>query len=562
MKEVNLKTVNGKLKAVWECNPDKVGMVFYDDEEKRTCLTHKQIQTMSEKCAFYLSSNGVQRGDIVCNMLYNSMEREIVNFGILLAGAVVMHGDAIEDTGRSFWTLINQAKVKYMILEPDPLTPAWKMLKSDVGNSDALVERCTSSTEAPGLQKVFKMTLEHRIKKSDRGKVKSCFDIINEQTGQMNDRISSHDPCAILVHKEPAQKYYAMVLRSHQEICAIAMRIEEMMGCSSDDIVYSDFPLSWLPGLPYNYISLGCTRVRSTLTDCPPRKIVAETWDLINTEKCTMAALQPPMIQMLSSYCEDIPEPHHRLKVLSTTETVRQAAMDAIGPVTEKLCICYSRIETGMISCLLVDEKSANSYSRGCVGALNTTVRTRLEKDGKPMELVKPTAIGEILLDGAQVAKGYYNNPELTKSAFTSDGFLLTGDIGFYNETRQLFVLGRKSEAIIRGNIPIFPSEIEEKVNQCPGIWKVKVVSLKDDKDNLQMCACVIPRDEEAITIERVKEFCRYQLGGTVEDDDNPHMPTYIFFFDSFPTVSGKVNRRMLSYLASEILHGNNRLQN
>ncbi|CAG5132167.1 unnamed protein product, partial [Candidula unifasciata] len=94
--------------------------------------------------------------------------------------------------------------------------------------------------------------------------------------------------------------------------------------------------------------------------------------------------------------------------------------------------------------------------------------------------------MGEILLQGKLVATEYYNDPNLTKVAFTPDGFLLTGDLGFYDEHNRLFVLGRKADAIIRGDTAIFPRDIEEKVNQCPGIWKVKVVSIKDDKGIIQ----------------------------------------------------------------------------
>ncbi|XP_012943398.1 2-succinylbenzoate--CoA ligase [Aplysia californica] len=559
--EINIKTVTGKLRAIWESQPERTAMVFYDDDAERLSLTHGEVQTLSMKCASLLCYHGVKKGDVVCNTLYNSMEREIVNFGILLAGAVVMHGDVIDDKGRHFWAPLVQAGVKFVVLEPDLHTPAWKMFKLDVGQSDADIEKCTRNVDAPDIQKVFKFRQEHRIKKSDRSKVKSGFDIIREHQGSLFERVSSHDPAAICVDKCAVQKHYKMVLRTHGEMCHISSRIDDMLHCTADDVIYCDFPLSWLPGLPYCHMSSGCTMVKSTLLDCPPRKVVAETWSLIETEKCTMAALQPPMIQMLSSHCEDMAEPHWTLRLLSTSGWVRQSVMDAIGPCTQSIVICYSRIETGLIARLPVNTQTASVYSEGCMGDLSNPVRTRLDQSGQSNETVKATPVGEILLDGLLVAKEYLNDPNLTKSSYTEDGFLLTGDIGFYDENKQLFVLGRKVDAIIRGNVPIFPREIEEKVNQCPGIWKVKVVSLKDDKGIIQMCACVIPRNDDAITIDRVKEFCRYQLGGTFDDDNNPHMPTYIFFFDSFPTVHGRVNRRMLAYMASEILQGNTRLQ-
>ncbi|XP_059155059.1 putative acyl-CoA synthetase YngI [Physella acuta] len=353
----------------------------------------------------------------------------------------------------------------------------------------------------------------------------------------------------------PEREHYKLVLRNHSQLCQIAHRVEDMFNIIPDDVVYNDWPVSWLTGLPFCYISTGCTMVKSTLTDCPAEKVVRETWDLIEKEKCTIASLQPSMIQMLSSHCEDIPEPHWKLKVLSTTGFVRQSVMDAIGPCTDAIVTCYSLIEAGVVSRLMVTDTTKTRYTEGCVGDLTDPVRTRFDTEGPGS--AKPTKIGEILLQGKLVCKEYFNDPNLTKMTFTEEGYLLTGDLGFYNEHNQLFVLGRKVDAIIRGETAIFPRDIEEKVNQCPGIWKVKVVSIKDYKNVVQMCACVIPRKDDSVTIERVKEFCRYQLGGTYDDDDNPHMPTYVFFFEEFPMHKGRVNRRMLAYMASEIVHGN-----
>ncbi|GFN85507.1 hypothetical protein PoB_001201300 [Plakobranchus ocellatus] len=68
------------------------------------------------------------------------------------------------------------------------------------------------------------------------------------------------------------------------------------------------------------------------------------------------------------------------------------------------------------------------------------------------------------------------------------------------------------------------------------------------------MCACVIPRSQDSVTIERVKEFCRYMLGGTTDDDDNPHMPTYVFFFTDFPMVGKEVDKHTLAHTTAAVL--------
>ncbi|KAK0052113.1 acyl-CoA synthetase YngI [Biomphalaria pfeifferi] len=551
--ELNYRTVTGKLKSIWESHPDKETLIFFDDDNERTSLKNEEIQLLAQKCSSLLRSHGVRKGDVVCNLLQSSLEREVTNFGIILAGAIVMHGDVINDTSHHFWTPILQANARYLIVEPVAESTGWKMLMDDIEPSGADIERSTNA-EYPQIQKVFKFRLEHHIKDVNRESVKSAFDLMKAHPGVYEERVFSHDPAAIFV-AQGSQKHYKLVLRNHSQLCQIAHRVEDMFNVTPEDVVYNDWPISWLAGLPFCYISTGCSMVKSTLTECPAQKVVRETWSLIEDEHVTIASLHPPMIQMLSSHCDDLPEPHWKLKVLSTTGFVRQSVMDAIGTCTTSIVTCYSLIEAGVVSRLRLTEENKTRFSEGCVGDLSDPVRTKFDTEGNGS--AKATKVGEILLQGKLVCKEYFNDPNLTKMSFTNDGFLMTGDLGFYNEENQLFVLGRKVDAIIRGGTAIFPRDIEEKVNQCPGIWKVKVVSIKDYKGIVQMCACVIPRTDDSLTIERVKEFCRYQLGGTYDADDNPHMPTYVFFFEEFPMHKGTVNRRMLAYMASEIVHGN-----
>ncbi|XP_059176872.1 uncharacterized protein LOC131956448 [Physella acuta] len=189
----------------------------------------------------------------------------------------------------------------------------------------------------------------------------------------------------------PEREHYKLVLRNHSQLCQIAHRVEDMFNIIRDDVVYNDWPVSWLTGLPFCYISTGCTIVKSTLTDCPAEKVVSKTWDLIEKEKCTIASLQPSMIQMLSSHCEDIPEPHWKLKVLSTTGFVRQSVMDAIGPCTDAIVTCCSLIEAGVVSRLMLTDTTKTRYTEGCVGDLTDPVRTRFDTKGPGS--AKPTKV-------------------------------------------------------------------------------------------------------------------------------------------------------------------------
>ncbi len=85
---------------------------------------------------------------------------------------------------------------------------------------------------------------------------------------------------------------------------------------------------------------------------------------------------------------------------------------------------------------------------------------------------------GEIFVKGSNVMKGYYKNPEATKEAITQDGWLKTGDIGYFDSDGYLYITGRKKHLIItRGGKNIYPEEIEEKILQLPNVKEVMVFS-------------------------------------------------------------------------------------
>jgi len=121
---------------------------------------------------------------------------------------------------------------------------------------------------------------------------------------------------------------------------------------------------------------------------------------------------------------------------------------------------------------------------------------------------------GEIVARGPNIMKGYYNNPRATEETLTNDGWLLTGDIGYFDEDGYLYITGRKKFVIVtKGGKNIFPEEIEEKLTKSLYIEEALVFS-PNDKD---IQAIIYPNLDEinnkfetvgnSITQERIREF-------------------------------------------------------
>jgi acyl-CoA synthetase (AMP-forming)/AMP-acid ligase II len=90
--------------------------------------------------------------------------------------------------------------------------------------------------------------------------------------------------------------------------------------------------------------------------------------------------------------------------------------------------------------------------------------------------------VGEIAFRSAANIKGYWRNPKATDEAFTSDGWLRTGDVGYVDEDGYLFIVDRKKEIIIRGGENISAAEVEAECYACPSIAEVAVFGAPDER--------------------------------------------------------------------------------
>ena len=153
-----------------------------------------------------------------------------------------------------------------------------------------------------------------------------------------------------------------------------------------------------------------------------------------------------------------------------------------------------------------------------------------------PLCVLPGVPCGEIQVKGYNVMLGYYNLPEATMEAFTEDGWLKTGDVGYFDEEGRIHILGRLREIIIRGGENISPAEIEEQIQRIPEIKEVKVLGQEAEVLQEKIVACIALKEGAQLTDEEIREFLKKRLA--------PYkLPEIIARFSSLPrTPLGKVN--------------------
>jgi len=120
---------------------------------------------------------------------------------------------------------------------------------------------------------------------------------------------------------------------------------------------------------------------------------------------------------------------------------------------------------------------------------------------------------GEVLVRGANVMKGYWNNEALTRERLR-DGWLRTGDVGTMDEEGYIFLLDRKADMIVSGGENVYPSEVEAVLYEHPGVQECVVASAPDEKWGERVQAAVVVRKGATITEAELLDFCRERLAG------------------------------------------------
>jgi malonyl-CoA/methylmalonyl-CoA synthetase len=119
--------------------------------------------------------------------------------------------------------------------------------------------------------------------------------------------------------------------------------------------------------------------------------------------------------------------------------------------------------------------------------------------------------IGEIEVRGPHVFPGYWRRPDATAESFDEEGWFATGDLGSVGEDGYFTISGRAKELIISGGYNVYPREVEEAIEGCPGVSEVAVVGLPDPEFGERVVAAVV-REDPGLTAEKVTSFCREDL--------------------------------------------------
>jgi acyl-CoA synthetase (AMP-forming)/AMP-acid ligase II len=261
--------------------------------------------------------------------------------------------------------------------------------------------------------------------------------------------------------------------------------------------------------------------------------------EIVERERVSCTVLVPTMINLLTQSPEIWKHDLSSLKVLAyggspmAPELIRRTKKTL--PQAQLMQV-YGLSETGFLTGLEDHEHAGDrllSCGRPCPG-IDLQV---MDASGKELEHGRP---GELVARGANVMRGYWNNPGETANVFR-DGFFRTGDVGYQDAEGYFYILDRMKDMIVTGGENVYSGEVEAVIYQHPAVLEAAVFGIPDPQWGELVTACVVLKPRMTLSADDLTVHCRRVLASY-------KIPRRIEFYDrELPkSGSGKVLKRVL----------------
>ncbi len=175
----------------------------------------------------------------------------------------------------------------------------------------------------------------------------------------------------------------------------------------------------------------------------------------------------------------------------------------------------------------------------GSVGVMLPGTEVRIVDQDNGETILGPHQFGEIVVRGPQVMQGYWNKEEENAQTLRN-GWLHTGDIGYYDEDGYFFIADRKKDMILVGGYNVYPREVDEVLYEHPDVAEAVVIGVPHRTRGESLKAFIVPRKDSTLTKASIIAHCREKLA-------NYKIPKDIEFCEELPkTYVGKILRRVL----------------
>jgi long-chain acyl-CoA synthetase len=348
---------------------------------------------------------------------------------------------------------------------------------------------------------------------------------------------SSGDDVALQVYTSGTTGHPKGAQITHDNLFAALQAADEWYPCTPDDVSLACMPQFYIGGSLLGLIPL-YVGAHNVIAREPA---AAEILRLIPAERVTLAFLVPAFVLSLlqTPGCQQVDFSSLKRIVYGGSPIPLDLLRQALATFKCQFGHLYGLTETTGVVTLLPPEDhnpAGGPRMRSCGKPLsNAEIKV---VDGGDAEL-PPGQVGEIVVRSPQVMKGYWNHPGATASTI-HNGWLRTGDAGYFDADGYLYVHDRVKDMIISGGENIYPAEVESALYGHEAVADVAVIGVPDDRWGEAVKAIVVAKASIPVTASELIVYCRERIA-------HYKAPRSIDFAEFLPrNASGKLLKRVL----------------
>ncbi len=460
------------------------------------------LDNASARVATMLGSLDVQAGDRVAIMLPNVPYFPAVYYGILRAGAVVVPMNV----------LLKCREVAYYL-------------------SDS------------GAKVIF--AWHGFLEAAEQGAEQAGVTVVTVAPGEIEKEVFAHEPAAEVAERDGDDT--AVILYTsgttgkpkgaeltHANLRGNVEASANLFTLGVGDVIFGGLPL-------FHSFGQTCTmnaaiRVGATVT-LLPRFEPAKALEILERDACTVFEGVPTMYGALL---------HHPDRETVDASSLRVCASGGASMPVEvmrgfeqafgcKVLEGYGLSETSPVASFNHPDRERKA------GSIGTPIEgCEMKVVGDDGEEVAAGEVGEIVIKGNNVMKGYWQRPDATAESI-KDGWFSTGDMAKVDEDGYFFIVDRKKDLIIRGGYNVYPREVEEVLYEHPAVREAAVVGVPDDEWGEEVGAAIALKEGQSADAEELQAFVKEQVASY-------KYPRRIWFVDDLPKgPTGKILKREIT---------------
>lgn len=492
--------------------PEKTAYIF----NGQSC-SYQELDASISNFAAGLQKLGIKKGDHVGLLLGNSPHFVISLYGALRLGATVIPINPIYTPDEIGYILMN-GDVK-VVIAVEQLLPLVEKIEGQLPSIEHFI-LCgtTPNFEIPSI--------------SCKDKMKTFAEILQlSSTGFVAPKLESDDTAVILFTSGTTGKPKGAML-THQNLYRNARDTGKYLRMNEEDRIITALPMFHVFCLT---VALNAPLMCGATLLIQPKFSPKEVFSLAKKYKPTIFAGVPTMYNFLLQYSDSDPKELQSLRLCISGGASMPVAL--LENFEKKFQVIvsegYGLSEASPVTCFnpLDRPRKAGSIGTSIMNVKNKVVNT-LGED------VPVGEVGELVVRGPNVMKGYYKMPEETKATIRN-GWLYTGDLARMDEDGYFYIVDRKKDLVVVGGYNVYPREVEEVIYNHPDVVEVAVLGVPDSEFG-EVVKCFVVSKNPLLTENDLLTYCQEYLA-------KYKIPQLIEFLSELPkNTTGKILRRTL----------------